>query len=82
MILLPRRDGLFDVAANVATWKPMAYGRRKKKERIPNASHVMRKPIVMSGITMASGILSQKRSVFRVEAMWSLAPCMEFSRDE
>ena len=81
MILLPRRDGLFDVAANVATWKPMAYGRRKK-ERIPNASHVMRKLIVMSGITMASGILSQKRSVFRVEAMWSLAPCMEFTRDE
>lgn len=81
MILLPRRDGLFDVAANVATWKPMAYGRRKK-ERIPNASHVMRKLIVMSGITMVSGILSQKRSVFRVEAMWSLAPCMEFSRDE
>ena len=81
MILLPKRDGLFDVAANVATWKPMAYGRRKK-ERIPNASHVMRKLIVMSGITMASGILSQKRSVFRVEAMWSLAPCMEFSRDE
>ena len=81
MILLPRRDGLFDVAANVATWKPMAYGRRKK-ERIPNASHVMRKLIVMSGITMASGILSQKRSVVRVEAMWSLAPCMEFSRDE
>ena len=81
MILLPRRDGLFDVAANVATWKPMAYGRRKK-ERIPNASHVMRKLIVMSGITMASGILSQKRSVFRVEAMGSLAPCMEFSRDE
>lgn len=81
MILLPRRDGLFDVAANVATWKPMAYGRRKK-ERIPNASHVMRKLIVMSGITMASGILSQKRSVFRVEAIWSLAPCMEFSRDE
>lgn len=54
----------------------------EEEERIPNASHVMRKPIVMSGITMASGILSQKRSVFRVEAMWSLAPCMEFSRDE
>ena len=43
---------------------------------------MVRKPIVMSGITMASGILSQKRSVFRVEAMWSLAPCMEFTRDE
>ena len=82
MILLPRRDGLFDVAANVATWKPMAYGRRKKKERMPNASNVMRNPITMSGIATTSGILSQKRSVFRVEAMWSLAPCMEFSRDE
>ena len=49
---------------------------------MPNVSNVMRNPITMSGIAMTSGILSQKKSVFRVEAVQSLAPCMEFSRDE